>query len=213
MITVPTGDLVGILNDVLPFAWPDDDYKDLNCVRLEWDGEQLHAITTDRIRLGWATWEAGDVDAEAYDLFSDWGSGDRPWSATLALHDATEIAKVFKLPPKQAMTPLTVDYDQERQRITVVRAKETGHSAITYSADDTFVEFPDVRAWLAAGARTQVREVGYSSKFLADFAKVRAAGPMKLRFTKGLTQIAIGKRFIGAIQPVSDKDKKPTDDS
>lgn len=205
MITIPTGDLVGILADVLPFAHPDDDYENIHCVRLEWDGEQLHAMATDRHRLGWSTWEAGDVgDDDKDDTVSEWGSGDAPWVAVLDLADAVQISKVFKLPAKQVMTPLTVDYDSDRHRVTVVRSKDTSHSAITISADDTFVEFPDVRGWLAkADQLAVVQEVGYSSKWLADFAKVRPAGPMKLRFAKGLTHISIGKRFVGAIVPAA----------
>jgi hypothetical protein len=205
MITIPTGDLTGILTDVIPFALRDDEIPMLNAVRIEWDGEQLHAMTTDRYRLGWSTWEPGDMaDGEDVqdDLFTEWGSGDDPWRCTLALVDATQIAKVFKLGPKEAGVPLTVDYEADRRRLTVKRAKDSGHSAITITADDAFVEFPDLRAMLARSDKlTARREVEYTAAFLADFAKVRPRGPLSMRHTKGLTHVSIGERFVGAIMP------------
>jgi hypothetical protein len=206
VITIPTGDFTGVLADVIPFAWPKDDFPQLNCVRLEWDGRQLHALTTDRYRLGWSTWEPGDVTAGEDlqdDLFSNWGSGDTPWTCTLALADAAELARVFKLGVKETQVPVTVDYEADRRRLTVKRAKETGHSAITISAEDTFGEFPDVRKWLAAADKLAARrEIQYNAAYLADFAKVRPRGPLSMRHTKGLTHVSIGERFVGAIMPM-----------
>lgn len=205
MITIPTGDLTGVLSDVLPFAWPKDDDPVYNTVRVEWDGRQLHALTCDRWSLGWSSWEPGDVGKyeEVQDqLFADWGSADDPWACTLALADAAQIAKVFKLGPKESQVPLTVDHESDRRRLTVKRAKESGHSAITISAEDTFTPFPDLRAALAAADKlTARREVEYNATRLADFAKVRARGPLSMRHTKGLTHISIGERFVGAIMP------------
>jgi hypothetical protein len=214
-ITIPTGDLTGILTDTIPFAFPKDDLPALNVVRLEWDSQALHAITTDRHRLAWSTWEPGDLafgeDAQD-DLFTEWGSGDNPWRCTLQLADAAEIAKVFKLGWKESRVPLTVDYEADRHRLTVKRTKETGHSAITISAEDTFSdEFPDVRKLLAAADKlTARRDIDYNAAYLADFAKVRPRGPLSMRHTKTLTHVSIGERFIGAIMPVALRaDEKP----
>lgn len=205
MITIPTGDLTGVLSDVIPFAFPKDDFPLLNVVRLEWDGQQLHALTTDRYRVGWSTWEPGDVgkDEEVQDdLFSEWGSADDPWHCTLALAAAAEIAKVFKLGHKESQVPLTVDYETDRRRLIVKRSKDTGHSAITISAEDTFLEFPDLRTMLANADKLSARrEVEYAAAFLADFAKVRPRGPVSMRHTKTLTHVSIGDRFVGAIMP------------
>lgn len=208
MITIPTGDLTGILADVIPFAFADEDIPDINCVRVEWDGNQLHALATDRYRIGWSTWEPGDVDegeAAQDDLFTDWGSGDNPWAVSIALDEAKELVKVFKLGPKEWHTPLTIDYDAERWTLKVLRARETGHSAITVVAPDTRGQFPDLRALLAKHDAVQpVRGLAFTAKLLADFAKVRPRGPMELSFTGelGLTHVAIGERFVGAVQPV-----------
>lgn len=206
MITNPTGDLVGILGDVIPFAFPKDDLPILNCVRLDWDGQQIHALTTDRYRIGWSTWEPGDVgkyEEVQDDLFTEWGSADDPWHCTLVLADAAEIAKVFKLGHKESQVPLTVDYEADRRRLTVKRTKETGHSAITISAEDAFLEFPDVRGMLARTDRLSARrDVEYHAAYIADFAKVRPRGPMHMKHTKTLTHVSIGERFVGAIMPL-----------
>jgi len=209
-ITIPTGDLVGILSDAIPFAFPDDILPELHCVRLEWDGETLHTLATDRYRVGWSQWTPGDIDpddAAQDDLFTEWGSGDEPWATSIGLADAKELVKVFKLGPKEANTPIVVDHFAEHDRTKVIRSRETGHSAITVVADGlglTF-PFPDVRAQLAKADRVKAtRKAVYRADYLADFAKVRARGPMQLTFTGGLTHVAIGKRFVGAIMPQRD---------
>lgn len=203
MITIPTGDLTGILADVIPFALPEDDLPSLNCVRLHWDGKQLHAMATDRYRAAISTWDPYDLPVHDTqdDLFTSWGSGDEPWSAILPLDDAKEIVKVFKLGPKETQVPLTVDLDNGR--LKVARARETGYSALTAVMTAVLVEFPDVRALLAkADVIEEVRGLAYTAKFLADFAKVRPRGPLELTFASGLTHVSIGERFVGAITPV-----------
>lgn len=208
MITIPTGDLTGILADVIPFAFPDEDIPDINCVRLEWDGGSLHALATDRYRLAISTWQPGDLDESdgvQDDLFTDWGGGDDPWSMSIALDEAKELVKVFKLGPKEWHTPLTVDYDAERWHAKVVRSRDTGHSAITVVTPDMRAEFPDLRALLAKHDGLEaVRGLAFTAKLLADFAKVRPRGPMDMKFTGegGMTHVTIGERFVGAIQPV-----------
>jgi hypothetical protein len=206
MITVPTADLVGILSDVIPFAFADDDITDINCVRLEWDGLRLHALSTDRYRLALSTWEPGVVapgEEVQDDLFTDWGSGDDPWAMTIALDEAKELVKVFKLGPKEGHTPITVDYDAMRWTAKVVRSRDTGHSAITVVVPDMRVEYPNLRALLAKNdALDAVTGADYNAKYMADFAKVRPFGPLCLRFAEGFTHVSIGERFVGAIMPV-----------
>jgi hypothetical protein len=205
VITIPTGDLTGILADVIPFACPEDELPLLNCVRLEWDGKQLHAMSTDQFRMAISTWDPYDLPAHDSqdDLFTHWGSDDEPWSAILPLNDAKEIVKVFKLGPKETQVPLTVDPDGGR--LKVARARETGYSALTAVMETPLYEFPDLRALLAkSDTLADIRGVAYNARFLADFGKVRQRGPMELSFTgvTGLTHVRIGERFIGAIVPV-----------
>jgi hypothetical protein len=208
VITIPTGDLTGILNDVIPFAWKDGDLPDVNCVRLEWDGFQLHALATDRYRLGWSTWDPTDEPEEEHqdDLFTHWGSGDEPWAVAISLDDAKDLAAHYKLGPKERMVPLTIERDGDR--LKVARSRDTGYSAITTVMRDTFAEFPDLRQLLKdAAAVERVSGLSFNAKYLADFAKVRPRGPLDMAFTGAgkLVHVTIGSRFTGAIMSIADK--------
>lgn len=204
-IVIPTGDLTGILADVIPFASADKEDPTLNTVRLEWDGELLHAYATDRFRIAWSQWSQDDEpDGDAQDdLFTTWGGADEPWSLVLPLADVKDIVSNYKLGPKEARVPLTVDV--HNGQIKIVRSRDTGHSAITMAVQGlTLVEYPDLRKILQdSDVASKVSGLAYSARFLADFAKVRQRGAMELLFTgeHSLTHVAIGKRFIGAIMP------------
>lgn len=204
-LTVPTWDLVGVVADCVPFAFPKDDLLMLHGVRIEWDGERLHALASDRYRVAWSQWHPDDdppADTQA-DLFTKLGGNDGPWGVFLHLEDAKKLVQIYKLPMKQSGAPLTVDVDLNR--ITVTRARETGHAAITAAFEGLEVEMPDLRGLLVNNAAlTETDQISYQPAYLADFAKVRPAGPLEMRFTgsSGLTHIAIGQRFVGAIMPV-----------
>jgi hypothetical protein len=208
-ISIPTGDLTGLLGDTIPFASPDKDLPSLHAIRLHWDGGQLHAQATDRLRVAWSTWDPdddpdGDEDVQD-DLFTDWGGADDPWEAVLPFDDAKHLVATYKLGVKEQRVPLTVDMDVERGQIRVARSRETGHSAITTTVRTPLVEFPNIRAYLADSAVAgKVDSIAYTAKFVADFAKVRQRGPLELTFTgsESPTLVTIGKRFVGAIMPV-----------
>jgi hypothetical protein len=206
VITIPTADLVGVLADVIPFANPDDDIPVLHCVRIEWDEQQLHALATDRYRAAISTWDpTDDPDEDAQDsLFTEWGGGDNRWALILPLPDAKELVKVFKLGAKQGHIPLVLDFDPQQLRLKVARNRDTGHSAITTVMNTVLEEFPKLAEMLTEPALpTPIGRVDFSAKYLADFAKVRPRGPLKMAFAgEGkLVHLAIGERFRGAIQP------------
>lgn len=207
MITIPTGELTGVLSDVIPFTFPDDDLPALNCVRIEWDGAMLHALSTDRYRIAWASWHPDDdpdMDSQD-DLFTNWGGADDPWSATVTLDDAKELVKVFKLPVKEQRVPLSVDF--ANGQVTVRRDRDTGCTALRLDIPDQLAEFPDVRKLLADSDRVEsVPGLAFNAKFLADFGKVRPRAPMQMSFTgsKTIAHVAIGKRFAGAIMPINE---------
>lgn len=209
MITIPTGELTGLLSDVIPFAYPDDDLPMLNGVRMEWDGGRLHAMTTDRYRIGWSQWDPDDDPDEDIqeDMFTRWGGDDDACNIVISLADAKALVKNFKLPVREAVAcPLTLDFGWER--LTVARAASTGYSALSNSveaAGEVTNEYPDLRQILAnQDALLSVRGVNFTPKLLADFAKVRPRGSMEMRFTgpKSLVHVSIGERFVGAIMPV-----------
>lgn len=203
MITIPTGDLTGVLGDVVSFAHPKPDGGALNCVRLEWDGEYLHALTTDRIRVGISTWHHDDEpdDDGQDDLFAKWGGADDPWSILMPLDDAKDLISNYKLGPKEYRVPLTID--MHLGVLKVERSRDTGHSRIVMQIQGVLDEFPDVRKMLREADRlVPVTGQRYTAKWLADFAKVRARGPLQMTYAKGLTHISIGERFVGAIAPM-----------
>lgn len=204
-ITIPTGDLTGVLGDTIPFASPDDEVPQFNCVRLEWDGDMLHALSADGIRVAWSQWHPDDEpEGETQDdLFTEFGGADDPWAAILRLDDAKEMVETFKLGPKEQRVPLTVDCDGGQ--ITVKRSRDTGYSAHTLTVPTPLLETPDVRKLLAdLDHREHIGEVAFTAKFLADFGKVRPRGPLEFTFTGATkpTLVRVGKRFCGAIMPV-----------
>lgn len=205
MITIPTGDLTGILSDVLPFASPDDDDPVLHTVLIEWDGQMMHALASDRFRFGWSSWHPDDEPDEEVqdDLFTDWGGADEPWSLIIPLDDAKHLVKAFKLGNKELRTPVQVDGSD--QQIKVHRSKETGHSDLTAVVQAGEFPFPDVKAMLAAADTVEpVANIRFTAKYLADFAKVRPRGPLELTFTgaAAIALVSIGERFSGAIMPI-----------
>jgi hypothetical protein len=210
-ITIPTGDLTGILADVLPFAFSDPEVPTLNSIRLEWDAGMLHALSTDRIRAAVSSWHPDDDPEPGAiaedDLFTTWGGSDEPWHLLLTRDDVVHLVKVFKLPRKESHVPLTVEVHEGQ--VTVRRHRDTGYSALTATMDHQLVEdAPDIRALLAGiGPARRVDHVCYNARFLADFGKVRPRGhPLALTFAGPgrATRITIGERFAGAIQPASE---------
>lgn len=210
-ITIPTCELTGILSDAIPFASADKEFPAINAVKVDWDGQMLHAQATDRYVIGWAQWHPDDGPAqdEQEDLFTKWGGADDPWSVLLPLDDAKDIASVFKLSAKEGWAPLTVEYLDGR--LKVIRTRDTGHSAITQVVEGRTEEYPDLRKLLAEANLFEPTDgLSYDAKRIALFAKVRQRDAMRLTFTgeTRLTHVSIGERFSGAIMPVREKDEE-----
>jgi hypothetical protein len=211
MLTIPTGELVGTLQDIIPFASTDKDLPSVHAVRLEWDGDRLHALATDRYVAGWSRWHPDDKAVHAdpdkgiqEELFDVWG-GDhhKEWQVTLDLPDAAEIVKVYRLPAKQDRCPLEVEC--EWPKLTIRRRPSDEHSAIVSTFEGLRdIDFPNVRALLDVGRLPVLTEqITYDAKKLATFAKVRYYGPLALRLhgPRTTTVVTIGERFTGAIMP------------
>lgn len=212
-VTIPTSELVGLLGDAAPFASQDEELPMLNVVRLEWDGSQLHTMSTDQFRIAWSTWDPDDdPDSPRQDsLFTEWGGDDDPWHVYVRLSDVKDIVSAYKLPAKQGGTPLALErwVDAEGVHLTIERSSLTGHSSITMVVRAVAVDpEPDLRGLLArADTITAVQSLAYTAGLLADFARVRQRGPLRLTFTgkTKLTLVEIGQRFVGAIQPVKEE--------
>ncbi len=211
MITIPTSDLCGLLTDVAPFAFPDDDLPDVNVVRVEWDGNMLHASATDTMRAARSSWHPSDSD-DNDTMFAVYGGADDRWSLLVDLAEAKEIAKVFSLPKKEGATPLTLTYDNGR--LVIARNRDTGHTAHTMVVEGRLVNFPNLGGMLDTAIQpVATGVVDYSGALLAPFGLVRQRGGL-LRMTFGAqrTRITIGDRFVGTIQPqpTGQRDVEPT---
>ena len=212
-ITIPTGELTGLLNDVTPFALPDEDLPELSAVRLEWDGQVLHAFAHDLHRVAWSQWCPDDppVDPEQQQLGVEWGGADDPWAITIALRDAKEIAAVFKVPNKERECPLGMHY-QADGRLKVARSRESSRSALTGIWEDTGLPFDNLRERLSRWDRLKaIRSIAFNAALLADFELVRPRGPLRLTFTgeEKPTLVEIGPRFCGAIMPIRTEPRAP----
>ncbi|WP_047890968.1 hypothetical protein [Micromonospora sp. RV43] len=211
VIQISTFDFTGLLADVIPFSYPEDDLPTLHCVRLEWDGSMLHALATDLNRIAISSWhphddtEAGDDRDQGRLPVDPWGGKDRPWAVVLPRPDAEKLVQVFKLPTKRGLTPLAIECDHGH--LKVVRPRIGGMLALRADVEGSLEEFPDLRRQLSEHDRVEaVGEISYAGANLADFCSaVRQRGPLELGFSgrTGMTRIAIGERFVGAVRPAS----------
>lgn len=204
MIQIPTAEFVGLLADVVPFAFPDDDLPDINVVRLEWDGDMLHASATDTLRTVRSSWHPDDDEngTDSPSLVNPYGGADDRWVVFTRLDDAKELIKHFKLPGKESRTPLTLDERDGQLRVS--RSADTGHQDVTAVVTTRFCEFPDLTKVLdTEPLAEQMTEIRYVGRHLADFGIVRQRGPMTLTFcgTERATRVRIGERFVGTIRP------------
>jgi hypothetical protein len=227
-LTVPTYDLVGLLNDVIPFASTDKAITSTHAVLVEWDGDQLHAYATNRFVAGWSRWTPGDDAPEDPDpdqdaLFGDYGGDDAPWRVLLHLQVAKHIAASFKLAGGAGWQPLTVEKYGDELRIR--RDRDQGLPALKYNAPGVLTAtFPSLRKELQrvvdevtvppGTTRPGVDKVAVSADLLAKFGKVRDYGPLQLWFRDrtGLVLVRCGDRFTGGIAPVRMYEWDPRDD-
>lgn len=205
-LTIPSVEFTGVLGDVLSFALDDPDFPDLCCVRIHWDGEQLHTQAHDGTHVGWSRWSADDdpVGADAQESYLEpWGGADDPWAIIVTLEDAKLLVKMFKVKKELFFTPLQVDHVAGNLRIT--RNRVPGLMAISTTVDGHPRTFPDIALKLAEHDRADaVRTIAFTAAQLAHFADVRVYGPMEVTFTgtRGPALVHIGNRFTGAITPV-----------
>lgn len=205
-VTLPSIEFTGLLNDVIPFALDEPDLPNLNCVRIAWDGEQLHMQATDNLHVAWSRWHPDDLpDADAQEsLLEPVGSDDSPWERVITLADAQALAKGYKVDKKRWFTPVHLD-GSSLETFKVIRNRVPGLPAITTTVDHQIIAFPDLAATFAEHDRADaVRGVAFTANLLAHFATVRPRGPMELTFTgrDKPVVVAIGERFNGLIQPV-----------
>jgi hypothetical protein len=202
VITIPTGELTGLFSDVLPFAFPEDDLPHVNCVRIEWDGEMLHAEATDTLHAARSSWHPDDIDGDdsQQTLTNPLGGDDERWVVIAAYDDVKEAVKDYKLPKTESGTPLTLVYDGFS--LTIRRSRDTGHTDKKITLEGRMVEFPPVGKLLDERVvAVPVGEVCYSGAAVARMGQVRQRGLMHMTFGAKRTRVTIGERFVASLSP------------
>lgn len=201
-ITIPTGDLTGVLADVIPFALSDPDMPHVSVIRIEWDGDMLHAEATDALHAARSSWHPDDVGGAGgpASLTNPFGGADNRWALLVAVDEVKEVVNDYKLPKKEAGVPLTLDY--ESGALTVRRSRDTGHAAKRIILEGRMVDFPPVAVMLDELAEpSPVEEVAYSGAAVARLGQVRQRALTRMRFGARRTHVTIGDRFVAAIAP------------
>lgn len=208
---IPTGELTGLLDDVMGFACPDPELPRIHAVRIDFDGEALHASATDDVHAALSTWHPDDLPdgATQEGLFSRRGGLDKPWSIVLSLTDAADLVKKVKLKEKDRWVPLGLDFVPgltDEHRLKVSRGTDCGYPGLTVTVLDRDEAMPNVRAGLDITVIPfPVAEMEFNPLLLGHFGAVRMRGDgMKIVYTGPDTPaiVTIGDRFIGGIKPV-----------
>lgn len=222
MIVITSGELVGLLADVTPFA-PEAKDDPHHGVLLEWTGATLRAHAADALSAGLSTWDPeGRWDAPPAELGGKFGASreDEPrWRVFLALSDVAEIVKTFKVAVKQRHAPVSVRANDAGTRLIIERTRDTGLTEHLMMVRPTGAEvsFPDI---MAAVAETEkhAEPVFYIRAWahrLAAFANAGRHGP----FTQGfagehpLVVMAAGGRFVGYYTPETESRRPGADDA
>lgn len=206
-LTMPTRELVGLLNDVRTFASPDDEDPTWHRVMLHWDGARLHAYAGDGLRLAWMSWGPADGDQPELPGMEFGAATDDAWELAITPADAKEIATKFKLTAKEGAAPVRVTGNADTLRVE--RDAETGTGvaltsvALSRPWSDSAPDVVDTIVEIAETASGYTREsVGYQGAFLANFCNpkvVRQRGVFELHFGRTSTYIKIGDWFRGAV--------------
>lgn len=208
---IPSGDLVGLINDVLPLAGQDKEIPETYAVRVQWDGKQLHVMATDELRMGVSSWHPDDLpeSAEQEGVFARRGGTARPWSIVLGLPDAALLAKTFKVSEKNWWVPLGLDYIEgitDRAKLRVARNTDSGLPGLAVTVVDRDVDLPDVRQLLdVVPLPRAVESIEFNPAWLAAFGQVRPrGGGLKFTFagTEGMALVTVGDRFRGGLFPI-----------
>ncbi|TDC30079.1 hypothetical protein E1211_24855 [Micromonospora sp. 15K316] len=211
-VHIPTGEFTGLLEDVMPFACPDPELPRIHAVRIEYDGEALHAMATDDVHAGVSTWHPDDLpDGEGTQegLFARRGGADNPWHIVISLTDAADLVKKVKLKEKDRWVPLGLDFIEgvtDVHRLRVARNTDSGYPGLTVTVLDRDVEFPSIRGSLDREVTGRpVTELEFNPVLLGHFGQVRMRGDaMKITPTgeQSMAVVTIGDRFVGGIVPV-----------
>jgi hypothetical protein len=219
MITIPTTELIGGIQDMLPIVL--DDKSDLAGLAIEWDGESLHFTAYDVFAAATVQWTPGegaegdlDEDAERDDV--RWGGDDSPWRTWIYLDAAKEIVKLFKLPAKLWRTPVTLKCTPVGDLLIERIDSPRGNRELRVPGDPDKVrrDIPAVDAIRhpqGIGINGYPDPVGFFHARLGAFGAARAHGTLIMTFGAVDNPVAItmGSRYAGFIYPTDTKNVRP----
>lgn len=220
MITIPTTELIGCINDVLPVIT--DPKSDLAGVVIEWTGEKLVFTAYDVYSGGSVEWFPGEGAEGEIDMPEDsdhedinWGGDDSPWRTWIWLAQAKDILKLFTLPAKLWRFPVQIKYvatgDLMIERVDSPRGNR--ELRVPGDPDKARKQIPDVAAIAMAMDRVpgDYAAVHFNHQRLGAFGTVRPHGTMVMEFG-GLSDsvgVLIGSRYRGFIHFTDAKHVRP----
>lgn len=221
MITLPTTELIGGIQDMLPIVL--DDKSDLAGLAIEWDGEALHFTAYDVFAAATVAWfpgegAEGDVEENDEDLVDqeDWGGDDSPWRTWIYLDAAKEIVKLFKLPAKLWRTPVTLKCTPGGDLLIERVDSPRGNRELRVPGDPDKarrdIPTPDaIRNPLGIGISGFPESVDFFHARLGAFGAARAHGTLTMKFGSADNPVAVamGRRYAGFIYPTSTKNVRP----
>jgi hypothetical protein len=220
VITIPTTELIGGLNDVLPIIT--DPKSSLAGVVIEWTGEKLVFTVYDVYSGGSVEWvpgegAEGDIDEDDEGtLYVEWGGDDSPWRTWIWLAQAKDILKLFTLPAKLWRFPVNIKCSPTGDRLIFEREDgPTAERLLTVPADPDKArkEIPDMAAIALAMDRVPAdyAVARFNHQRLGAFGAVRPHGMMNMEFG-GLNDpvgVLIGSRYRGFIHFTGAKHVRP----
>jgi hypothetical protein len=219
MITIPTTELIGGIQDMLPIVL--DDKSDLAGLAIEWDGESLHFTAYDVFAAATVQWTPGkgaegEIDDDAGRDDVHWGGDDSPWRTWIYLDAAKEIVKLFKLPAKLWRTPVTLKCTPAGDLLIERVDSPRGNRELRVPGDPDKArrDIPTVetiRHPQGIGINGYPDPVGFFHARLGAFGAARAHGTLTMTFgaTDNPVAIAMGSRYAGYIYPTDTKNVRP----
>lgn len=206
MIELPTVEFVGALNDVLPFASTEKDDPGYSVVRMDWTGEGLFFMASNRhqhVRY--------ETDSRTWQNEPD----DDPYSVRIAASDAKMLASAFKLPTKHSYASVGIAVSPFSMGENLYRAVFSREGSDEYSrlalnvfgrgrpltdADPKETDIPEeIAKWAGVVASQEI--TAWSPKSLANFGKVERHGAIVIEFLTGKdgspVRVSAGPRFQG----------------
>lgn len=218
MITLPTTELIGGLNDVLPIIT--DPKSSLAGVVIEWTGDSLRFTAYDVFSGGSVEWipgtgaEGSSDDEDAPDI--DWGGNDDPWRTWIWLAQAKDVIKLFTLPAKFWRAPVSIKCTAVGDLIVERVDSPRGNRELRIPGDpdkarSDVPQVHEIARQIGQQGNQLLPGAAYNHQRLGAFGAVRLHGAMAMAFGQQgqATGVMIGTRYSGFIYPVGSPSVRP----